>query len=368
MPTLKRYVSSADQTGAYVLANVGGSSPITLQVSELAEKIFAVLEYQSPDKVPSKLVWSMFDVGLLFTYNSLTLSEDTEAADKNTSILDQLDLDSHLPSDQKEKIIIKLKNYDISETDKIEELIEVLRSNDEAARLPLADESKKGISLLQQWVASSDEFLRIKDQIEGFESYASASIQTFARHPYLSAPPVWVEDDWSLKYKLVRETQSNDVYICDHRHKSGHSFKILIDRGSGGHEVGKISKHGTVVDYQNKAGRTGSRINISSLTDWAVPNESILVHIPSSARLYHSGEFTEYEGEELDPIRKPTVADSSKIYTGVISRMSNSGNPVVREDNTAVVLDQGQVGEKYLFELIGDTGRVLSRFPSEPDE
>ncbi len=67
MPTLRQYVPTSSQTGYYIQANVGAGAPITLQVSELAEKIFTDTGYDDGDTVPTKFVWAMYDVGLIST-------------------------------------------------------------------------------------------------------------------------------------------------------------------------------------------------------------------------------------------------------------------------------------------------------------
>lgn len=70
MPTLRRYVPSSDKTGFYLQANVGAGAPVTLQVSSLAGRIFTDNGYDDEDTVPTKLVWAMYDVGLVSTSGS----------------------------------------------------------------------------------------------------------------------------------------------------------------------------------------------------------------------------------------------------------------------------------------------------------
>lgn len=70
MPTLRRYVPSSEKTGFYIQANVGAGAPVTLQVSELAGRVFTENGYGDDDTVPTKLVWAMYDVGLVSTGES----------------------------------------------------------------------------------------------------------------------------------------------------------------------------------------------------------------------------------------------------------------------------------------------------------
>lgn len=58
MPSLKRYADSAAQPGSYVLANVGGDTLVTLQVSGLADRLFGLLDYHPPDTIPRS--WRLY--------------------------------------------------------------------------------------------------------------------------------------------------------------------------------------------------------------------------------------------------------------------------------------------------------------------
>lgn len=80
MPTLRRYVPSSDKNGFYIQANVGAGAPITLQVSDLAARIFKDNGYRDADTVPTKLVWAMYDVGLVSTSGS------TETKSKSANV------------------------------------------------------------------------------------------------------------------------------------------------------------------------------------------------------------------------------------------------------------------------------------------
>jgi hypothetical protein len=362
MPTLKRYADSADNQGVYIHANVGGNSPVTLQVSLVAEKIFRLLEYNPPDTVPSKLVWSMYDVGLLYTLNSLSKAREKDKTGSVSRMLDQLDFDSTLSQEREDEIISELREYNGPDASEVEELVNRLQGGNDTAKNITPREITDDLSLLRQWVANSDKLLELLNSTEGFEKYASASIQTFAQHPYLSAPPVWLQPDGSIKYRLNKDNQRHDVYIYDHRYKLDYDFKVILERGEDSREIAKMSTQGNILNYQNEAGRIGSRINMSSLTDWVIPDDRILVGIPSSSEMYHSTAFTEYNGKKLEPIREPDMVESSKLSIVEVDRRSNSGNPVVERHGNTLILDQGVKGEKYLIEKIKpQRGRVISR-------
>lgn len=75
MPTLNKYASSNEKTGYFIRANVGDSHPVTLQTTGTAEQIFKDNGYSDGSNIPTKLVWSMYDVDLLYTESSV--SSDT---------------------------------------------------------------------------------------------------------------------------------------------------------------------------------------------------------------------------------------------------------------------------------------------------
>ena len=93
MPTLRKYVPSSSKRGYYIQANVGRGAPVTLQVSKLAQQIFMDNEYGDADTVPTKLVWAMYDVGLLSTGGSTQTNgktADVYTAFTNTGVSSRL--------------------------------------------------------------------------------------------------------------------------------------------------------------------------------------------------------------------------------------------------------------------------------------
>lgn len=66
MPKLHRYVSQSDKTGYYV-KTVVHNNHVTLQVTGEARKLLEELGFQKEDEVPSNLIWTLYNVGLLYT-------------------------------------------------------------------------------------------------------------------------------------------------------------------------------------------------------------------------------------------------------------------------------------------------------------
>lgn len=361
MPTLNRYAESANKKGYYIRANVGTGSPVTLQVSDLVERIFWLLDYEPPATIPTKLVWNMYDVGLLYTLNSL--SSATNGIDNDsTSLLEKRDLDSSLSQEREEEIITRLKEYDGPDTEEVEKLIE--RFERSGGSSPTTTSSEQGdLTLLQKWAENPEKLSDLADTFDGYEKFASASVQTFAKHPYLSAPPIWFQDDGAIKYRVEKSDKKRDVFIADSRFRPDFDFKVTIDHGDDRYEVANVSRTCSIISYHNEANRLGSRIRMSGMLDWVVPNEKTLVDIPFSSDLYGEGRITEYKGEKLEPIQKPVDGNPANFVVGVVDRISGSDNPVVEERKGHFILDQGKLGEKYLVEMMSSNrGRVLSRF------
>lgn len=367
MPTLNQYTKSNDKEGYYIRANIGTGSPITLQVSDLAERILELLDYDPPATVPTKLVWNMYDVGLLYTLNSLSSAMDSEETD-SSDFLAKLDLDSTLSPERENEIIRELKEYDGPDTEEVDELIERLEESSTTSPDSSPD-GNENISLLQRWAQNPDKISDLIKSFDGYEEFAASSIETFARHPHSEVPPIWLQDTGAIKYKLKKKNKSRDIFIYDIRFHPQYDFKVIIDRGDDRREIADVSRNGHIIDYRNEAGRIGSRIRISGMLDWIVPDEKILAEIPSSSDMYVSGGITEYEGEELEVILEPDSVDSSNLVVGVVDRISTSDNPVVGNSDDHFIIDQGKPGEKYLIEMMSQNrGRVLSRFKNTDEE
>jgi hypothetical protein len=110
MPTLKAYVEKSEQTGVYILANVGGTHPITLQVTELGAAILEKAGYAPPEvSVPTKVVWAMYDVGLLYTSNVVNNPPSFEqGAD---GIFEEMGVSNQLTSSERDRLLRLLAEY-----------------------------------------------------------------------------------------------------------------------------------------------------------------------------------------------------------------------------------------------------------------
>lgn len=128
MPTLNEYAEASDQSGFYILANVGGSHPITLQVTTLGEQILQKAGYNSGNNVPTKVVWSMFDVGILYT--SGTINEPPNVTEATDEIFRQLNVSNKLSTKERDQLLHYLEEYTGPNTKQIESLQNDIREED----------------------------------------------------------------------------------------------------------------------------------------------------------------------------------------------------------------------------------------------
>lgn len=137
MPSLKAYTDESDKTGFYILANVGGAHPVTLQVTDLGAQILQKAGYEAEDDVPTKVVWSMFDVGILYT--SSTINSPPEVTQGASKIFEELGVNNNLTENEKQQLLRYLEEYDGPNKAQVATLKERLnegRESDHTERLP----------------------------------------------------------------------------------------------------------------------------------------------------------------------------------------------------------------------------------------
>lgn len=131
MPALKKYTADSPQSGVYIVANVGGLHPITLQVTPLGRRILERLDYAPGDDVPTQFVWSMYDVGILYTEN--TLDQNPELPGDPAEVFEQLNVPGKLTREERAELIEWLTEYsgpNASEVDSLRATLEAERAAD----------------------------------------------------------------------------------------------------------------------------------------------------------------------------------------------------------------------------------------------
>lgn len=132
MPTLKSYTDDSPQSGHYILANVGGSRPITIQVTELGEQILQKAGYGGGDNVPTKVVWSMFDIGILYT--SGTINDPPKTVDDPDETFRQLGIANKLSEREQVQLIRYLNEYSGPNQAEVDDLRETLEQSGDATQ------------------------------------------------------------------------------------------------------------------------------------------------------------------------------------------------------------------------------------------
>jgi hypothetical protein len=128
MPKLKRYVEDSSKSGFYVLANVGGNHPVTLQTDNIGELILKKGGYGAEDNISTEVVWSMYDVGLLYTSN--TVNKIPKTQERTDEIFRDLGVANKLSDRERKKLLQELKQYQGPNPDQIKSLREDLKTSD----------------------------------------------------------------------------------------------------------------------------------------------------------------------------------------------------------------------------------------------
>lgn len=360
MPTLNRYTKNSEQSGYYIRANVGGTAPITLQVSALAYRVFQLLEYAPGDSIPTKLVWSMYDLGLVYTLNSFSPTQDQNSTEDISAFIEELDSDNSLSDGDQNYIINQLKQYDGPDTEEVEKLIERLQNT--TTRRAEVQQIGEAIPLAVKWAENPERLEILQNSIDKYTEFVTASIKTFARHPYLSAPPITVNKDGSIEYELSHENYSEIVYIQDRRIWAlSHSYRVIVEHTNGGREIAEISDSGYIAEYTNNAGRRGLRMKVEAMLEWVLPASRITESVEYTGSLAQDPHLPFHNAESNVTTGDPEI-DDENLIVGTIDRKSNSGNLVVEIGDDHILVDKGEVGETYLIEPVSNNkGRVVSR-------
>jgi hypothetical protein len=357
MPTLQEYADSNTKDGTFIRASLGDEGVITLQTSPVADRLFGLLEYHPPTTLPSKLVWEMKEVGLLYTRNSI----DTEGGGSGDvlSLLDDVD-DSSLTPDERTEIIAELETYSGPEKETVSELVDLLGGSSASAPDTESTEPSE-IPSIWDWPLDPTLLEYCTDQ------YRRASLQAFIDHPHLDAPPIHVSSYGEFSYKLSKDDVGWDVYISDHRPRPDHDFKFKIKHTQDKQEFGWITKSGDIVAYENQAGDRGAKAHITETSEWALPSAQILedTQVNRAAVVRENADGIYMFGDrELTPIRNSQYVNKQKLLFAEVDRLSNADNSVVEliGSGNHLQLDQGEPGERYLIEYFSNQqARVLSR-------
>lgn len=291
MPSFKRYATSNDKDGFYIHANVGGDTPITLQVTALAERIFDIAGYERGATVPTELVWSMYDLDLLYTIGGTDPGAGIDYPDP-TTVLEKLGVASKLTEQERADLLFYLDSYSGPDEDRIKELRDQLASDTSeevteqvtasephlSRDLPqTADEIK---SILVEWTAAEMED-RVKKALLLEKEFVTWSVRTFLGHQNFAETPLRDISHKEITYELSHGVRCSEVTITDAR---GHSDKVSgrivknavydyrIERSlkDGTHETGYVLGD-DVIKYKSTGGDSGSALTLGYDLDGTLP-------------------------------------------------------------------------------------------------
>lgn len=349
MPTLNRYADSNEKSGYYVRANVGGSNPVTLQTTNTSERILRDNGYSDGSTVPTKLVWSMYDVDLLRTESSISTSTPSHSFE---SLSDAM-TDSRLTESTRENLIEYFQSYSGPHQGAVNKLLEDIRHTVSTDTIEKYDAERP--------IETAKSFLqRFAEQTEG-------EIDTLFRK----------RQDWAVNSLLTFSQRASQLRKIDIRKRT-----VII------YHISPISVHGKAriydytlseedydyrIDYQDGAQisfyiRDGRITNANGPRDLLTPLEArqlteettpvdirdkdvnFTVDVPHSSKL------------ELPD--KSFLEGDKELLVGVVDRMSNNNNPVVELSDGHLLLDAGKEGHLYLINKVESRwGRALCELP-----
>lgn len=357
MPTLNKYAQSNKKTGHFVRANVGGSHPVTLQTTNVAERVFRDNGYSNGSTVPTKLVWSMYDVDLLYTESSLSASTPSHSF---SSLSDAVN-GSKLTEETRHGLIEYFSSYTGSHQRAVSRILEELRrtiSTDTVEKYDISDPVESTTAFFEKYSNQAiDELNRMLDERE---EPVHSSLLTFAqRAPQLEG--IETTGRPSIAYQFTPLSVAGEVTVYD--------LTISDGRGSNG-------QYDYRIEYRD--GPTSSvYVRDGSVQKINGPSDNLSP--PEARRL--AGELTPVpisQEDVLSAVDAPAVSEldipdgafiqgDTDLLIGVVDRISNSDNPLVELENGHLLLDVGEEDGLYLINRIEPKwGRVLCEL-SQPD-
>lgn len=348
MPTLNKYASSNEKTGYFIRANVGGHHPITLQATGTAERILQDSGYSDGSTIPTKLVWSMYDVDLVYTESSVSSTTPSYSFD---SLSDAV-TGSELTEETRRDLIQYFGEYSGSHQTQVNQVLTELRRKTAADSIETYDSSEPVTSaknLLREYGSENEQQAEhFLDQGEG--SYES--LLTFGQRASqikdieldgqsaiayeispLSVPGETTVHDLTLSYA---EADSKYDYCIEYRHTQQSS--VYVRNGS----VRRVN---------------GPSANLS----W--PDARQLAAEVTPVEIHKKGVESVGDAPAVSEVPIPDrafIQGDSDLLIGVVDRISNSDNPLVKLEHGHLLLDVGEEDTLYLIDRVDQTwGRVL---------
>lgn len=351
MPSLNKYALSSEKSGYYVRANVGGSHPVTLQTTTVAEQIFEDNDYSDGSAIPTKLVWSLYDVDLLYTESSL--SGSTPSHQTHAALSDTVN-DSQLTPSTRNDLVEYFSSYTGSHQQAVTKVLDDLRetiSTDAVQTYDVDTPARTAADFLETFTDTDS--AEYRDSLRKHGPAIRKSLLSFTqRAPQLDR--IEITDRPAVAYHLTPLTLPGDAIVYDRSLASG--------RGSTGQYDYRIEYHHNQVSSVYVTDQVVQKLN--------GPAENLSQS--DATRLARELTPTPLNRDELSAsVEAPPVTDvdvPNKVFAepdadlliGLVDRISKSGNPVVELEHSHFLLDTGEENKLYLINRTeSQWGRVL---------
>ena len=353
MPTLREYAPSNEKTGYFIRANVGGRHPVTLQTTSTAEHIFEDNGYSDGSTIPTKLVWSMYDVDLLYTGSSVSSDTPSYSFD---SLSDAV-TGSQLTEKTRHDLVWYFRQYSGANQKRVNDVLSELQREITAGSIEPYDSSDpvQGARTLLREYSSKNE-----DEIEQFladigESGRQSLLVFSQRASQIN--DIHVTDQGTVAYQFTSLSVPVEVTV----------FDLTSSNGSGGH--GQCEYR---IDYEREQqsasiyvrDRTVHKVNGASNNLTSSETRQLAEELtPAEIDISDVTSTTDAPSiSELEIPNKTFFQSDSDLLVGVVDRISNSDNPLVETDGGHLLLDSGEEGSVYLIDRIESRwGRVLCK-------
>jgi hypothetical protein len=354
MPTLREYTSSSENSGYYLQANVGGAHPITLQVTPIAQTIFQQVGYDPTESVPTKLVWAMYDLGLLYTDKSLASDNVKNVSTEET--LRSLGLENRLTPEEKNQVLSYIEKYNGPKKRNLTQLKRELESevgsepnvnsaSTQGGHNQVPETTEEAVSCLFSITSGVSEFRTAKRNVD--QTYLLSSLETFIPHPHVDMEFSGLDSGWNMRYMIEGDRSGKKIIITDQRGQqvsgeySEADYVLQIHDPIDGRAEAAITDE-KVTEFENE---THGAYFVHDLYDdlgWILPPN------PSKLPDKYRDDMSTYK--------------IGKVQVVKVDRISGRGNSVIEVNNRTLLLDRGVPGERFLaIPTRGDRWKAVAK-------
>ena len=343
---------ASDQSGYYIQANVGVPHPITLQVTPLAARIFRHTGFTPDEAVPTKLVWAMYELDLVYTNESLATTTHQTVA--TADVVRDLDLGNKLSPADREALIDYIDSYTGPQTETLhklkQELTEATGPATATATPPKAppDTAAEALSQLFELTADPTEFRTAKRNCD--HQYLRQSLQTFLPWPHLDFAATTLTANWHLEYTIHDPASSARGFVCDLRSVDGDTgsgaplYRIRMPDGDG--EATATWTADGIQSFTPATDGDYTKTDLNADLAWLLPDGAV----PFTQAVTDG--TTTIAGRTLAPRDADIEPAADQLHVVEVDRISTAGNPVVETTDGHHILDTGTPGDRFLVTAV----------------